>query len=296
MKRILCVIIAVMLLSGCAMTVAAHDQYSTMYDLWQSWAASADADFYPDGVCGVWSTYGDGSHLTVMVTDDARGRAARDAILEQVSDHSTLDFVTGKYTFHELWEVNSAVYELADKIGIKDCGICWWAVSETRNRVEVGVFFDAPGASEFAEMLEGRFGDMVTVEESEYVVEEYSYTYTDGKSYVIDGDGYKFPIGTTRPVMPGKGMNGITTANSSGESRWHWYYCLVPLLVLLLGAAGVFLHLTRNSQRGARRVVAVMSGGEVTVPAPVSVEEKIRSAVVEPSGKCDSEILSHVKS
>ena len=65
-------------------------KYATMGDLYQAWGGY---EGYPDYICGVWSTDGGMSNMTVAVTKDKAGERGKEEILSLLeSPNSVMKF------------------------------------------------------------------------------------------------------------------------------------------------------------------------------------------------------------
>lgn len=144
----------------------ADDQYATMGDLYQAWGGYVG---YPDYVCGVWSTDGGMTSLTVAVTDDQAGEKGREEILSLLKDPDTVTFTTHKYSYKELLAVNDTIVErmIAGGSPINSCGI-----HEMENKVCITVLETAENAEAIAEELTATYGDKVFVEVGNMIFDE----------------------------------------------------------------------------------------------------------------------------
>ena len=133
-------------------------KYTTMGDLYQAWGGY---EGYPDYICGVWSTDGGMSNMTVAVTKDEAGERGKEEILSLLESPDSVTFTYQSYSYLELQEVNEAIVErmIAGDNAIVACGIY-----EMENKVHVSVLETAEDAEETAQELVKTYGDKVTVE------------------------------------------------------------------------------------------------------------------------------------
>lgn len=133
-------------------------KYATMGDLYQAWGGY---EGYPDYICGVWSTDGGMSNMTVAVTKDKEGERGKEEILSLLENPNSVTFTYQSYSHQELQEVNEAIVErmIAGDHSIVACGIY-----EMENKVHISVLETAEDAEETAQELVHTYGDKVTVE------------------------------------------------------------------------------------------------------------------------------------
>ena len=133
-------------------------KYATMGELYQAWGGYAG---YPDYICGVWSTDGGMSNMTVAVTKDKAGERGKEEILSLLENPNSVTFTYQSYSYQELQEVNEAIVSrmMAGDQSIVACGIY-----EMENKVHVSVLETAENAEETAQALVKTYGDKVMVE------------------------------------------------------------------------------------------------------------------------------------
>ena len=133
-------------------------KYATMGELYQAWGGYAG---YPDYICGVWSTDGGMSNMTVAVTKDKAGERGKEEILSLLENPNSVTFTYQSYSYQELQEVNEAIVSrmMAGDQSIVACGIY-----EMENKVHISVLETAENAEETAQELVKTYGDKVTVE------------------------------------------------------------------------------------------------------------------------------------
>ena len=133
-------------------------KYATMGELYQAWGGYAG---YPDYICGVWSTDGGMSNMTVAVTKDKAGERGKEEILSLLENPNSVTFTYQSYSYQELQKVNEAVVKrmIAGDRSIVACGIY-----EMENKVHISVLETAENAEETAQKLVKTYGDKVMVE------------------------------------------------------------------------------------------------------------------------------------
>ena len=133
-------------------------KYATMGELYQAWGGY---EGYPDYICGVWSTDGGMSNMTVAVTKDKAGERGKEEILSLLENPNSVTFTYQSYSYQELQEVNEAIVSrmMAGDQSIVACGIY-----ELENKVHISVLETAENAEETAQKLVKTYGDKVMVE------------------------------------------------------------------------------------------------------------------------------------
>ena len=135
-------------------------KYATMGDLYQGWGGY---EGYPDYVCGVWSTDGGMTSMTVAVTDDEAGEKGKQEILSLLASPETVTFTTRKYSYRALQQVMD---EITAQMG-GDSPIIACGVYEMENAVHVTVNKDHQDAEDTMARLTAQYGDLVVVEDGE---------------------------------------------------------------------------------------------------------------------------------
>lgn len=137
-------------------------KYATIGDLYQAWGGY---EGYPDYVCGMWSTDGGMTSMTVAVTDDEAGESGRQEILSLLADPNTVTFTTQKYSYRELQKVMDEITAQMDG----DSPIVACGVYEMENAVHVTVNENHQAAEETIARLTAQYGDLVVVEAGEMI-------------------------------------------------------------------------------------------------------------------------------
>ena len=132
-------------------------KYATMGDLYQAWGGYVG---YPDYICGVWSTDGGMTSMTVAVTDDEAGENGKQEILSLLASPETVTFTTRKYSYRALQQVMD---EITAQMG-GDSPIVACGVYEMDNNVHVTVHEGHEEAREIALELSQQYTDRVEVE------------------------------------------------------------------------------------------------------------------------------------
>ena len=133
-------------------------KYATMGDLYQAWGGYAG---YPDYICGVWSTDGGMSNMTVAVTKDKAGERGKEEILSLLENPNSVTFTYQSYSYQELQEVNEAI---VSRMKAGDQSIVACGIYEMENKVHISVLETAENAEKTAQKLVKTYGDKVTVE------------------------------------------------------------------------------------------------------------------------------------
>ena len=135
----------------------AGETYATMGDLYQAWGGW---EGYPDYICGVWSTDGGMTCLTVAVTDDKAGEKGKQEILSLLADPNTVTFTTQKYSYRELLAVMD---DITARMGA-DSPIVACGIYEMENKVHATMLETAENAKTIAEEVAEKHGDKIVVE------------------------------------------------------------------------------------------------------------------------------------
>ena len=263
MKRtfLLTFLLAMVLLS---MPVSASGEYASFDALREAWYSAAEQDpaqygWYPDGVCGIWLDRG----VNIGITGDARGEAAKAAILDAVQQNENLHFVTQAHTQRELMTIMRTVSE--ESLG-KVEGVCVLVLNEPANCVEIGISDEtpAPELQQFMNDCTARWGDAVLFTASG------SVTFSDSS------------LGGT-PYMEIGVSNAPPIAAVSGKQRAGLGTQIAAAGVLLLLAGGLFLRRRQlAAQTVSGTVAAVYTRTDVVhllrdtaEDAPPAVKEKL---------------------
>lgn len=166
MKKLITAIIAVLIACTFSITAFADGEYATAGDLYQDWAATYPPDYtpsYPDYVCGVWSTDGGMTNLTIAVQDNEAGEAGKQEILDLIADDSTVTFVYQKYSKNYLLSIQKEI----DLYFENDLGMVFTGVNEYDNRVDIGILEERkndPDTKKMIDELTEKYGDAVFIE------------------------------------------------------------------------------------------------------------------------------------
>lgn len=143
-------------------------EYKDMNELFQYWEEN---NAYPDYVCGIWSTNGSLSHLTVSLNDIN----AQKEILELIEIDSSVAFAYGKYSKNYLLsiidEMNNRFsdYEYAQNTGFVCMGL-----NEYNNCIDISFkigFKENADTIELTAELNERFADAVYIDYTDVVIE-----------------------------------------------------------------------------------------------------------------------------
>jgi len=134
-----------------------NGKYSSMGALYQAWGGY---EGYPDYICGVWSTDGGMTNMTVAVTKDEAGEKGKAEILSLLENPNTVTFTTQMYSYQELNAVNEEIVAqmFAGGLPINACGI-----HEMENVVRIDLLETAENAQQLAQKLIDQYGNKVQV-------------------------------------------------------------------------------------------------------------------------------------
>lgn len=248
--------------SACA--AARFSNAGELYGHWlESWL-DFETSPYPDYVCGVWSTYGDGDHLTIAVTADEAGEAGKEEILGLIADKDSVTFAYQNYSYAELWAIQQ---ELAPRLG-EETGACAIGVYDMENRV--GILIDTANENSEAfinECLE-KYGDKIVFEGGDGI----RILATDS----FNG-GFDVSVGV-----------GIGAGTAARPPLWPWLICAAALLFALM--FGLLRH---------RRTLAVqtVNGDVIACSGRLStrqVERAVREDLLCPPVELDCRILDKI--
>ena len=293
MKKIFITCLLLLSLTLCALPVNAEGEFENMQALWNHWTSTADSDtlsFYPEGVCGVWC-YGDMSRVTIMITKDEAGTAAKEQILSSLRNSAGVDFTYGSYTYLELRQIQEELNVKAQNGELADVGLCWWGVSEQNNRLEIGIDTENPNAADFILQMFDKYQNRIAFEHCSgvYTYVDVEFTQPDTSMLVYDAtsDLNNKIIFRGRPGMaiPGGSVATTDVARPSYDLLG-----LVGILVAVLLAGTAVLGVRRANAKAA-----LLSNGE-TVSAPdTDIKAVVRDTAVTPSPQLDARILDAVK-
>lgn len=293
MKKIFIICLVLLSLTLCVLPASAEAEFENMQALWDHWVASAADDalsFYPEGVCGVWC-YGDMSRVTVMVTKNDEGIAAKEHILASLKNSDGVDFTYGAYSYLELREIQEELNKKAQSSNLgEEVGLCWWGVSEQNNRLEIGINTSNPGAAEFMQQMFDTYADRVAFEHCDGVFNYVNYvdsTVSDTPAVFDSSEQSGNMIVFT--AMPGMAIPGGETASDAVATSYDGL-----LLVGILTAAALIGAAMIGVRRAAART-AVLSSGEAVAATDEHVKTMVSNAAVTPSAQLDERIFDAVK-
>ena len=293
MKKIFITCLLLLSLTLCALPVSAEGEFENMQALWNHWTSTADDDalsFYPEGVCGVWC-YGDMSRVTIMITKDDAGTAAKEQILSSLKNSAGVDFTYGSYTYLELRQIQEELDVKAQNGEFEDVGLCWWGVSEQNNRLEIGINTENPNAADFIMQMFDKYQNRIAFEHCSGV-----YTYVDIVTTQPDTSMlvYDATADLNNKIVfrgrPGMAMPGEIAVAPDVASPSYDLLGLVGILVAVLLAGTAVLGVRRANAKAA-----LLSNGETATAADADIKTLVRDAAVTPSSELDSKILDAVK-
>jgi hypothetical protein len=292
MKRIFIICLLLLSLTLCALPVSAEGEFENMQALWNHWTSTADSDalsFYPEGVCGVWC-YGDMSRVTIMITKDEAGTAAKEQILSSLKNSAGVDFTYGSYTYLELRQIQEELNVKAQNGELADVGLCWWGVSEQNNRLEIGINTENPNAADFILQMFDKYQNRIAFEHCSGVFTTYVESTQPTTSMLVYDATAELNNKIVFRGRPGMAIPGGTIATPDvAEPSYDWLW-LVGILTAVSLAGTAMLGVRR-----ANASVAVLSNGETVTAADADIKTLVRDAAVTPSSELDSKILDAVK-
>ena len=292
MKRIFIICLLLLSLTLCALPVSAEGEFENMQALWNHWVATADDDalsFYPEGVCGVWC-YGDMSRVTIMVTKDDAGIAAKEQILSSLKNDNGVDFTYGAYTYLELRQIQNELDEQAQSGELADVGLCWWGVSEQNNRLEIGINTENPNAADFILQMFDKYQNRIAFEHCSGVFTTYVESTQPTTSMLVYDATAELNNKIVFRGRPGMAIPGGTIATPDvAEPSYDWLWLVGILTAVSLAGTAIL------GVRRANASVAVLSNGETVTAADADIKTLVRDAAVTPSSELDSKILDAVK-
>ncbi len=300
MKKIFIILSFVLMLT--IFTVSAYAQadgevtHANMQALWDYWVANAEENalsMYPDGICGVWCD-GDMSRVTIMVTKDDMGEAAKASILASLEDSSGVEFTYGAYSHKELRQIQTQLEARLTAGEWEEYGIHWIGVDEQHNVLAIGINTNDPESKAFINTMFTAYHDRVVFEHCDevfdYVQDVSAPKQADTKVYVI-----------TYATMVDPGMAGaypgLTGANpgltyigfDDIQPKNHTYlWILIPSMILVLSVAGTLIWRKKRSN------MAVLSTGESVTEEMPSVKQAVTDATVSPSLELDRRIMNKI--
>ena len=258
MKRLLSIIPLLLCALLLAFPASAAAQYANAAEMYADW----DQNGYPDDVCSVYSTDGEGSMCILLLEDTPEREAELLALLE---DPSRVSFGTGVYSHNEMAAACDEIVREYLGGAVVSCGIGWssagggakgFGESGFESRVMVSV--TAEKASEYEALFAGKYGDMVVVEAVE------------GAPVAAVGVGEEYDSVTDR----------------ARSSSW-----LIPAAAfVLLALTGVFLAGRAKASRAAQTTTGHIVAGH-TPPSRAQVIRAIRESSRTP----DSRVLENIR-
>lgn len=292
MKKIFITCLLLLSLTLCALPVSAEGEFENMQALWNHWTSTADSDtlsFYPEGVCGVWC-YGDMSRVTIMITKDDAGTAAKEQILSSLKNSAGVDFTYGSYTYLELRQIQEELNVKAQNGELADVGLCWWGVSEQNNRLEIGINTENPNAADFIMQMFDKYQNRIAFEHCSGVFTTYVESTQPTTSMLV----YDATAGVNNKIVfrgrPGMAMPGEIAVAPDVASPSYDLLGLVGILVAVLLAGTAVLGVRRANAKAA-----LLSNGDTVTSSDTDVKAAVRDAAVTPSPQLDSRILDEVK-
>ncbi len=292
MKKIFITCLLLLSLTLCALSVSAEGEFENMQALWNHWTSTADSDtlsFYPDGVCGVWC-YGDMSRVTIMITKDDAGTAAKEQILSSLKNSAGVDFTYGSYTYLELRQIQEELNVKAQNGEFEDVGLCWWGVSEQNNRLEIGINTENPNAADFIMQMFDKYQNRIAFEHCSGVFTTYVESTQPTTSMLV----YDATAGVNNKIefrgRPGMAIPGGSVATTDVAPPSYDLLGLVGILVAVLLAGTAILGVRRANAKAA-----LLSNGDTVTSSDTDVKDAVRDAAVTPSPQLDSRILDEVK-
>lgn len=251
MKKLIVAIAALVLAFTCVVSVTAAEEFATAGDLYQYWAENS----MPDYVCGVWSTDGSMTNLTIAVQDNEAGNAGKQEILDLIADDSTVTFTYQQYSRNYMLKVQEEIFPYFEK----DLGLISTGVDEYQNRIVLGIHEDRINEKATQEMLSElneKYGDIFVIEQSSGI-------------YL-----------TVEDTLENFGKE------KSSDNKYQ-----IPIIcaLILFAAAGTGMIIFRK-----RRIKLLQTDtGETAVSAPLSTKE-IENMVKKSNAKITSELDSKI--
>lgn len=292
MKKIFITCLLLLSLTLCALPVSAEGEFENMQALWNHWTSTADSDtlsFYPEGVCGVWC-YGDMSRVTIMITKDDAGTAAKEQILSSLKNSAGVDFTYGSYTYLELRQIQEELNVKAQNGEFEDVGLCWWGVSEQNNRLEIGINTENPNAADFIIQMFDKYQNRIAFEHCSGVFTTYVESTQPTTSMLVYDATAELNNKIVFRGRPGMAMPGGSVATTDVAPPSYDLLGLVGILVAVLLAGTAILGVRRANAKAA-----LLSNGDTVIASDTDVKAAVRDAAVTPSPQLDSRILDEVK-
>ncbi len=267
MKRMIFLTLCFFLMCSCTVTVSADDCgiYETARELYEAWVSQGCV---PDYISGVWSTYGDTSHLTFGLVEGEAGELGKQEILALVRNDATVTIVYQTYSRNYLYRIQE---EVVDAYFGKNLGLVTAGVDEYNNTLCFEVHTDYANNADTLAMIQlvtEQYGDAV------------DFRIVDGVIQFVNG---------TQPPATGP---ALVVTQPKKE---------VFPLVFFFGLFGLTVTCFFLLQAQRKRVIAVAADG---IPAimgvqPISekdVEDAIRKADIAPSETLDDRVMASIRS
>ena len=295
MKKIFIILSFVLMFA--MFTVSAYAQsdgevtHANMQALWDYWVANAEDNalsMYPDGICGVWCD-GDMSRVTIMVTKDDMGEAAKASILASLEDSSGVEFTYGAYSHKELRQIQTQLEARLTAGEWEEYGVHWMGVDEQHNVLAIGINTNDPESKAFINAMFTAYRDRVVFEHCDgvfdYVLNISAPKQADTKVYVITYTTMVDPgMAGAHPGLTYIGFDDIQPQNHT------YLWILIPSMILVLSVAGTLIWHKKRSN------IAVLSTGESVTEEMPNVKQAVTDAMVSPSPELDQRIINKINS
>ena len=284
MKKIFVIFIVAVLILAATISTSASENFANMQALWDHWAANTDEDdlsMYPEGICGVWCD-GDMSSVTIAVTKDETGEAAKQTILASLKDAGGVSFTYGAYSHHELRGIQIQLEQRLTTDEWIKYGIHWMGVDEQHNVLAIGIDTDDPDSKEFIQTMFTMYHDRVVFEHCGGIFNCYTTDITSPKQ----ADTKIYTITYNTMVDPGK--SGFIFVGELQPRSNGYFWIVIPLLMLAIALIGTLIWIKRRN-------AAILSTGETVTASHTGVEQVVRDAAISPSPALDRRILDSIE-
>ncbi|MBR6603967.1 MAG: hypothetical protein IKK94_08125 [Clostridia bacterium] len=246
MKKILFLVVSLLLCSMMLVSAFAAE-YEMIGELYEKWTTEG----YPEYVTGVWSTYGDMSHLTIGIIDGEEGENGKAEILALIENDSSVNFTTQKYSRNYLVGIMDELDGYIKKGLAFSCG----GVYEIENVVKLTLLEDHMDdeVSEAVKLeMQEKYGDAVAFDYGEGII-------TEDLIAPID-------LGPVKELIESGNVHIYYTdiESTPEKSNKTFYIVLVTALTLALGMPVFFFRKNRLMKT---------TNGEVVSEAPLCDKE-----------------------
>ncbi len=251
-------------------------KFADIFELYSYWCGMYE--YYPDYVCGVWSTDGTADNLTVAVTKDEKGEEGKKEILSLIENDDNLTFTYMTYPYRDLRLLQEKLTVRLQELKDKDIGGWGIGVAEMENVVEVDIDASHPDVQALIQECFEKYNDMVI------------FNHIDGFEITAQSAGFIEPAGGEAAVDAVGETGAVVTTGITTEKKDNGL-----VIYAAFGAAVIIIGMVIFAVRRVR--VRQTNAGNVTASSGLSrsqVEEILRSTEEEPNEEIFKAVMDEI--